>query len=427
MRARVLVVAFGIGAAGAAAAGSPPFPYGEYFGGFTLFPNAAVVDVAIGPPVGAGGTLSTFAIVQDTTGPSAGGWRVQVARTPPGLGSEPVPFQGTPFATTQAGRLALCTPSGGVPANEAIRFVPPFPFFDLVADNGTLVTQFPPLNLDFMSQYNAMACVRTPQELRLFAHHDATGNVQVFRVAPPDAQLEDSGLFYFFDVSNVEMLVKVLEAAPINSRYWVFAAATTDVTFDVKQVDLKVARYTSPTSSPLAPATAGPAGDPGVDQVAGGAGFTTPCSIVTAAPAPPDGRARFAVELTGDNSALILHPVGGEVMLTRVADLANCAGVVSQVVPMPSAGSVYNYTGLAITGPTSAPTLVGTRLVKATSAGGGAFTFDAGIDLPPAGSGGPRAAIDVGRSVPLIGGAAGATGLRLMGDISTILSDGFEG
>jgi hypothetical protein len=427
MYARALAVAFGIGAAGSAAAGTPPTPYSEHFGGYTLFPGAAVVDVAIGPPVGPGGTLSAFAIVQVTTGPSAGGWHVQVARTAPGLASEPPAFQGTPFATNEPGRLSLCTADGGVPANEAIRFIPPFPVFDVIVDDGTQVIPFPPMNLDFMSLYNAVACASTPQELRLFAQHDATGNVQAFRVRPPEAQLEDSGLFWFFDTSNIEMLVKVLEATPITNRYWVFAAATTDISIDVKQVDMKVARYTSPTSSPMAPATAVSAGDPGVDLVAGDAGFTTPCSIVTAAPAPPDGRARFAVELTGDNSALILHPVGSEVMLTRVADLANCGGVVSQVVPMPSAGSTYNYSGLAITGPTSAPTLVGTRLVRASSAGGGAFAFDAGIDLPPAGSGGPRAAIDVGGPVPLVSGTAGATGFRLMGDVNTILRDGFEG
>ncbi|HUP22850.1 MAG TPA: Calx-beta domain-containing protein, partial [Thermoanaerobaculia bacterium] len=39
----------------------------------------------------------------------------------------------------------------------------------------------------------------------------------------------DSGLFYFFDSENIEMLVKVLPACPINQHFWVFFAATTDV------------------------------------------------------------------------------------------------------------------------------------------------------------------------------------------------------
>lgn len=38
----------------------------------------------------------------------------------------------------------------------------------------------------------------------------------------------DSGLFYFFQEDNWELLVKVLSACPINQKYWVYAAATTD-------------------------------------------------------------------------------------------------------------------------------------------------------------------------------------------------------
>ncbi|HUO86566.1 MAG TPA: Calx-beta domain-containing protein [Thermoanaerobaculia bacterium] len=60
--------------------------------------------------------------------------------------------------------------------------------------------------------------------------------------APRPAQrielTDDSGLFWFFEASNVEMLIKVLDACvdPFD-RFWVFFAATTDVAFTVTVVD----------------------------------------------------------------------------------------------------------------------------------------------------------------------------------------------
>ena len=43
----------------------------------------------------------------------------------------------------------------------------------------------------------------------------------------------DSGLFYFFDPNNIEMLVKILDGCAINGHFWVFYAATTNVGFRV--------------------------------------------------------------------------------------------------------------------------------------------------------------------------------------------------
>jgi hypothetical protein len=39
----------------------------------------------------------------------------------------------------------------------------------------------------------------------------------------------DTGYFWFFDESNVEVVVKVLRACPVNGKYWVFAAGLTNV------------------------------------------------------------------------------------------------------------------------------------------------------------------------------------------------------
>ncbi|HPA95448.1 MAG: hypothetical protein GX178_10325 [Acidobacteria bacterium] len=46
-------------------------------------------------------------------------------------------------------------------------------------------------------------------------------------------ETDDSGLFWFFNAANLEMLVKVLDGCALNDRYWVFAAATTDVEYEL--------------------------------------------------------------------------------------------------------------------------------------------------------------------------------------------------
>lgn len=44
----------------------------------------------------------------------------------------------------------------------------------------------------------------------------------------------EATLIYFFSTTNVEMLVKVLDAKTVNQRFWGFAAAATDLGFRVK-------------------------------------------------------------------------------------------------------------------------------------------------------------------------------------------------
>ncbi len=60
-----------------------------------------------------------------------------------------------------------------------------------------------------------------------------TGQGQVVTSAPG----EDSGLFWFFDSNNWEMLVKVLDGCANTQHYWVFAAATTDVAYTLRVTD----------------------------------------------------------------------------------------------------------------------------------------------------------------------------------------------
>ena len=48
---------------------------------------------------------------------------------------------------------------------------------------------------------------------------------------------DDSGLFWFFEDTNWEMLIKVLDGCPANGHFWVFAAATTDVAYTLTVTD----------------------------------------------------------------------------------------------------------------------------------------------------------------------------------------------
>jgi PKD repeat protein len=47
----------------------------------------------------------------------------------------------------------------------------------------------------------------------------------------------DSGYFWFFDASNIEAVVKVLNGCGLNNAYWVFAAGLTNVQVDLKAID----------------------------------------------------------------------------------------------------------------------------------------------------------------------------------------------
>ena len=51
------------------------------------------------------------------------------------------------------------------------------------------------------------------------------------RVVDVDLPGDSSGIFYFFDPANAEMLVKVLDGCGINGHWWIFAAAATDQQF----------------------------------------------------------------------------------------------------------------------------------------------------------------------------------------------------
>ena len=62
-------------------------------------------------------------------------------------------------------------------------------------------------------------------DFRDFSNNTGVGQTVTF----PD--IGDSGLFYFFSETNLELLVKALDGCGINGNFWLFFAATTDIEF----------------------------------------------------------------------------------------------------------------------------------------------------------------------------------------------------
>lgn len=59
----------------------------------------------------------------------------------------------------------------------------------------------------------------------------------------------DTGYFWFFSSNNIELVVKVLDAREINSHYWVFYGALSDVAYTITVTDSLTGRqkiYTNP-------------------------------------------------------------------------------------------------------------------------------------------------------------------------------------
>ena len=85
----------------------------------------------------------------------------------------------------------------------------------------------------------------------------ASGGVQTPANVVP-AGSDNSGIFYFADVANWELLLKVLNGCALNSRYWIFYAATTNVELVITVADTAngtVKAYFNPLNT-LAPPVA---------------------------------------------------------------------------------------------------------------------------------------------------------------------------
>ena len=77
-----------------------------------------------------------------------------------------------------------------------------------------------------------------------------SGNGQAVRLT------SDTGYFTFFSATNVEAVVKVLNACGLNQKFWVFAGGLTDVNVVLTVRDTKngtTKTYTNPLRTPFQP------------------------------------------------------------------------------------------------------------------------------------------------------------------------------
>jgi hypothetical protein len=73
-------------------------------------------------------------------------------------------------------------------------------------------------------------------------------------VAVPET--DNTGMFWFFEPSNLEIMIKVLDACPVNDRFWVFFAGLTNVGFDLTVTDTvsgEVNVYSNADETPVNP------------------------------------------------------------------------------------------------------------------------------------------------------------------------------
>lgn len=74
--------------------------------------------------------------------------------------------------------------------------------------------------------------------------------------ARPQKLTDDTVVFSFLDPANKELVIKVLDACPLNARYWVFSGGLTNVAVTLKVTDTRtgtVKTYTNPPSTAFPP------------------------------------------------------------------------------------------------------------------------------------------------------------------------------
>ena len=91
---------------------------------------------------------------------------------------------------------------------------------------------------------------------RFLVEANFTAGEQTGATASSVALTDDTGYFWFFADTNVEIVVKVLNGCPINQRFWVFAGGLTDVEVEIRVVDTQTGavRLYRSDPGPLLPA-----------------------------------------------------------------------------------------------------------------------------------------------------------------------------
>ncbi|HET9211799.1 MAG TPA: hypothetical protein VFR03_15430 [Thermoanaerobaculia bacterium] len=99
-----------------------------------------------------------------------------------------------------------------------------------------------PIPMGFMGQILTLDCGADESELCLgngrfrvsVSWRDHQGNTGAGHPVPLG---EDTGTFYFFNNSNVEILVKILDGRSLNDHFWVFYGSLSDVEYEIRVLD----------------------------------------------------------------------------------------------------------------------------------------------------------------------------------------------
>lgn len=115
---------------------------------------------------------------------------------------------------------------------------------ELVTETGTIVNGadiFFPSNLavreETCSPSETALCFGAGRFEVSVLWQDFEGNTGEGRKLPFTSR--DTGLFYFFNRDNWELMLKVLDGCAINQRWWVFGSASTNVEFTVSVTDTR--------------------------------------------------------------------------------------------------------------------------------------------------------------------------------------------
>jgi len=81
----------------------------------------------------------------------------------------------------------------------------------------------------------------------------ASADINRWTSSRPDG---DTGGFWFFSPSNLEVLIKVLNGCGVKARYWTFAGGLTNVNVILTVTDTQtgtIQTYTNPQGTPFEP------------------------------------------------------------------------------------------------------------------------------------------------------------------------------
>jgi DNA-binding beta-propeller fold protein YncE len=96
----------------------------------------------------------------------------------------------------------------------------------------------------------ALAASRFRVKARYTTPQGASGEAQALALST------DTGYMYFFDLANIELVIKVLDGCAINDRFWVFIGGITNVRVDLEVEDTEsgaVKTYVNPQGTPFVP------------------------------------------------------------------------------------------------------------------------------------------------------------------------------